>query len=73
MASPIREVGKSMLGRYTSDIGICAPVALLLLSSISTTSDLEELSVVEADGKYRICIVSVLDAPTHSVQNVITD
>jgi len=48
-------------------IRICDPVASLVLSSISTTGDLEELPVIEADGKYRTCIVSVLDAPPHFV------
>lgn len=51
MALSIREVEKQLPGRYTS----------------SSTDDFEELPVIEADGKYRTCIVSVLDAPPHFV------
>lgn len=51
MALPIREVEKQLPGRHTS----------------STTGDFGELPVIEADCKYRTCIVSVLDAPPHFV------
>jgi len=47
--------------------------ALLLFSSICTAGELEELSVTEAGGEYRLRIVSVLDAPMDYVYNVITD
>ena len=46
---------------------------LLLFTSLSTAGELEELSVTEAEGEYRLLIVSILDAPAHYVYNVITD
>ena len=54
-------------------IRVCALYALLLFSSICTAGELEELSVTEAGGEYRLRIVSVLDAPADYVYNVITD
>ena len=46
---------------------------LFLSSSICTAGELEELSVTEASGVYRLRIVSVLDAPVDYVYDVITD
>jgi len=57
----------------TTVIRPCVLAALLLFSSISAAVELEELSVTEAEGEYRLRIVSVLDAPAHYVYNVITD
>lgn len=52
---------------------ICALTVLLLFNSISTAGELEELSVIEADGVYSLRIVYVLDAPKDYVYDVITD
>ena len=67
------QAGEWLLTPGTSVARICALVALLLCSSISTAGELEELSVTEADGEYRLRIVSILDAPADYVYNVITD
>ena len=57
----------------TSVTWICALSALLLFNSISTAGELEELSVIEANGEYRLRVVYVLDAPKDYVYDVITD
>ncbi|MGB5717483.1 MAG: SRPBCC family protein [Gammaproteobacteria bacterium] len=57
----------------TSVTWICALTALLLFNSISTAGELEELSVTESDGEYRLQIVSIFDAPADYVYYVITD
>ncbi|MGB5179858.1 MAG: SRPBCC family protein [Gammaproteobacteria bacterium] len=57
----------------TSMTWICALTALLLFNSISIAGELEELSVIEADGVYSLRIVYVLDAPKDYVYDVITD
>ena len=57
----------------TSVTWICALSALLLFNSISTAGELEELSVIEANGEYRLRIIYVLDAPKDYVYDVITD
>jgi hypothetical protein len=52
---------------------IIAFLALLHFTSLSIAGEIEELSVVEKDGEYRLRIIEVLDAPADYVYNVITD
>ena len=73
MTSRLRPAGELLQRLRTSMVMACALLALLLCSSISTASELEELSVTEADGEFNLRIVSVLDAPADYVYNVITD
>lgn len=54
-------------------VNICVLVAWSLFSSASLSAELLELSVAEADGEYKLRMVSVLDAPAVYVYRVITD
>ncbi|NOR40762.1 MAG: hypothetical protein GQ537_06110 [Gammaproteobacteria bacterium] len=72
MALLLSQAGEWLLA-VCAVIRVCALYALLLFSSICTAGELEELSVTEAGGEYRLRIVSVLDAPADYVYNVITD
>lgn len=65
--------GDCRLTRDSSAIWAWALFATQLLSSTSTSGELEELSVSETDGEYRLRIVSVLDAPADYVYKIITD
>lgn len=67
------QVGERFLAVCASVIRVCALFALQLFSSISTAGEIEDLSVTEAGGEYRLRIVSVLDVPADYVYNVITD
>lgn len=69
----VRKVGECRIPLRMSVIRICTLAALLLFSSLSVAGELKELSVTEADGEYRLRIVSVLDAPAGYVYDVITD
>ena len=51
----------------------CTLYILFLFSSICTAGVLEELSVTESGGVYRLRIVSVFEAPADYVYDVITD
>ena len=73
MTSRLRPAGELLQRLHTKMIIACALLTLLLCSSISTASELEELSVTEADGEFNLRVVSVLDAPADYVYNVITD
>ena len=73
MVLPLSQVGGWLLSQCISMRRIYALLALLLISPISTAGEIVELSVTEADGEYRLRIVSVLDAPSDYVYNVITD
>jgi len=72
MALLLSQAGEWLLA-ICAVIRACTLYALLLFSSICTAGELEELSVTEAGGEYRLRIVSVLDAPMDYVYNVITD
>lgn len=72
MALFLSQVGEWLLA-VCAVIRVYALYALFLFSSICTAGELEELSVTEAGGEYRLRIVSVLDAPADYVYNVITD
>ena len=69
----ISKVGDCLIPLRISVIRICTLVASLLFSYLSVAGELKELSVTEADGEYRLRIVSVLDAPADYVYDVITD
>lgn len=69
----ISKVGDCLIPLRISVIRICTLVASLLFSYLSVVGELKELSVTEADGEYRLRIVSVLDAPADYVYDVITD
>jgi hypothetical protein len=73
MALLLSQMGERFLAVCTSVIMVCALFALQLFSSISTASEIKELSATKAGGEYRLRIVSVLDAPADYVYNVITD
>lgn len=73
MAIFLSQTGERFPDQGLSVKGACALFIWLLCSSISTAGELEELSVTEADGEYRLRIVSILDAPADYVYNVITD
>jgi len=73
MAIFLSQTGERFPDQGLSVKGACALFIWLLCSPISTAGELEELSVTEADGEYRLRIVSILDAPADYVYNVITD
>ena len=56
-----------------SVINTCVLVAWSLYSSVSLSDEILELSVTETYGKYKLRIISVLDAPADHVYEVITD
>jgi hypothetical protein len=58
---------------FSSRNTIIAFVALLHFSSLSIAGEIEELSVTEKDGEYRLRIIEVFDVPADYVYNVITD
>jgi hypothetical protein len=72
MALLLSQAGEWFLA-VCAAIRVCTLYILLLFSSICTAGKLEELSVTEAGGEYRLRIVSVFDAPADYVYDVITD
>lgn len=73
VALPVNQGGTWLLTIWRSVINTCVLVAWSLFSSASLSGELLELSVAEADGKYKLRMVSVLDAPADYVYRVITD
>jgi len=70
---PCVQLWGCLRARLSVPLTLCTLCALLLFSSICTAGELEELSVAESGGEYKLRIVSVLDAPVDYVYNVITD
>ena len=50
-----------------------ALTTLLLFTSLSTAGELEELSITEEDGEYRLRIVIIIEASADYVYRIITD
>lgn len=73
VALQVNQGGTWLLTIWRSVINTCVLVAWSLFSSASLSGELLELSVAEADGEYKLRMVSVLDAPADHVYRVITD
>jgi hypothetical protein len=69
----IRELKASLLVTFASAIRVCIVCASFLLSAIASSGEIEELSVTEVEGEYRLRIATVLDAPSDYVHRIITD
>jgi hypothetical protein len=73
MALRLNQEGDCLLILRSSQFRACALVALYLFSSISIAARVEELSVNEMNGEYRLRIVALLNAPAEYIHYVITD
>ena len=73
MGQPYNHARDRIPVRYLSAISVCALFALMIKSTFLMALELEELSVTEIDGEYRLHFVSVLDANMDYVYKVITD
>jgi len=72
MASAWRQVSTWWLTLAVA-IGIFLPIAFFPYGPVFLAADLKELSVTETGGEFSLKVVSVLDAPSDYVYDVITD
>ena len=72
MASSRRQVGSWWITLAVA-IGMFLPIAFFPYGTVFLAADLKELSVTETGGEFSLKVVSVLDAPSDYVYDVITD